>query len=55
MFRYQETKLKQKIIELDLPIDKSDFFVKKAEIKLKKILAKMLISFLLEEIIHPLD
>lgn len=31
-------KLKQKIIELDLPIDKSDFFVKKAEIKLKKIL-----------------
>lgn len=31
-------KLKQKIIELDLPIDKSDFFIKKAEIKLKKIL-----------------
>ena len=31
-------KLKQKIIELDLPIDKSDFFVKKYKIKLKKIL-----------------
>ena len=31
-------KLKQKIRELDIPIDESDFFVKKAEIKLKKIL-----------------
>lgn len=34
-------KLKQKIIELDLPIDKSDFFVKKAEIKLKEILGDL--------------
>ena len=31
-------RLKQKIIELNLPIDKSNFFVKKAEIELKKIL-----------------
>ena len=31
-------KLKQKIIELNLPIDKSNFFVKKAEIELKEIL-----------------
>ena len=31
-------KLKQKIIELDLPQEKSDFLIKKAEIKLKKIL-----------------
>ena len=31
-------KLKHKITELDLPIDKSNFFVKKAEIELKKIL-----------------
>ena len=31
-------KLKQMIIDLDLPIDKNDFFVKKAEIELKKIL-----------------
>ena len=31
-------KLEQKIRELDIPIDESDFFVKKAEIKLKKIL-----------------
>lgn len=34
-------KIKQKIIELDLPIDKSDFFVKKAEIKLKEILGDL--------------
>ena len=31
-------KLKQKICELKIPIDESDFFVKKAEIKLNKIL-----------------
>lgn len=31
-------KLKQKIIKLNIPIDKSNFFVKKAEIELKKVL-----------------
>lgn len=31
-------KLKQKINELNIPIDKSNFFVKKAEIELKKVL-----------------
>ncbi len=31
-------KIKQKIIKLNIPIDKSNFFVKKAEIELKKVL-----------------
>jgi hypothetical protein len=31
-------KLKQKISTLNIPIDESDFFVKKAEIKLKKMM-----------------
>lgn len=34
-------KLKQKIIKLNIPIDKSDFFVKKAEIKLNEILGDL--------------
>lgn len=33
-------KLKQEIIKLDIPIDKSNYFYKKAEIKLKKILGE---------------
>lgn len=31
-------KLKQKIVELQIPIDTNDYFVKKAEIELKKVL-----------------
>ena len=33
--------LKQMIIKLNIPIDKSDFFVKKAEIELKKVLGDL--------------
>lgn len=34
-------KLKQKISKLDIPIDESDFFIKKSEIELKKLLGDM--------------